>query len=60
MHPDDFARVEAAIAHTLETEELLSEEYRLIWPTQSLHWAISQGRLAEKYWHWSIDREKDC
>ncbi|MEL6384157.1 MAG: PAS domain S-box protein [Cyanobacteria bacterium J06626_18] len=32
-------------ARTLQTQELLSEEYRLIWPDQSLHWVVSQGRL---------------
>jgi PAS domain S-box-containing protein len=47
VHPDDLPRIEAAIAHTLQTQELLAEEYRLIWPDQSLHWVVSQGRLVQ-------------
>ena len=45
VHPDDLPRVEAAITHTVQTQQRLSEEYRLIWPDQSLHWVMSQGRM---------------
>lgn len=44
VHPDDLARIEAAINIALETHTSFAEEYRVIYPDGSLHWLIGKGR----------------
>jgi PAS domain S-box-containing protein len=44
MHPEDRARVEAGIAHTLATGEPFSDEYRLVQPDGAVRWVSAQGR----------------
>lgn len=44
VHPEDLPRVEAALMKAQATQQLLSEEYRLLWPDHSLHWVVSQGK----------------
>jgi len=45
IHPDDLPRVEAAIAHAKQTQEPFTEEYRVWWSDNTLHWVLSQGRV---------------
>ncbi|MBE7383004.1 MAG: PAS domain-containing protein [Leptolyngbya sp. SIO1E4] len=45
VHPEDLPRVEAAIAQAQQTQQILSEDYRVVWPDQSVHWVLSQGNV---------------
>jgi PAS domain S-box-containing protein len=44
VHPDDLPDVEAAVAAAQANKGIFSEEYRVIWPDQSIHWVLAQGR----------------
>lgn len=44
IHPDDAARVRAAIDETLLTGSPFAEEYRLTQPDGSVRWVAAQGR----------------
>jgi len=44
IHPDDRPRVEASIAHAVETNGVFSEEYRLLDPSGRVRWVSAQGR----------------
>lgn len=45
VHPEDLARVEASIQTSRETKTDYSEEYRVIWPDNSVHWVACFGRF---------------
>ncbi|OUC16708.1 MAG: hypothetical protein B0A82_00335 [Alkalinema sp. CACIAM 70d] len=45
VHPEDLARVEAAIEQAQVTDSDLSEEYRVVWEDGSVHWVASFGRF---------------
>ncbi len=44
IHPEDAGRMQAAVAHTLETGEDYAIEYRNVWPDCSVHWVDVRGR----------------
>jgi PAS domain S-box-containing protein len=44
VHPDDSARVEAALAHTLNTGLDYAVEHRSVWPDGSEHWVDMRAR----------------
>ncbi|MDV3459104.1 PAS domain-containing protein [Sphingomonas sp. HF-S4] len=44
VHPDDRAKLEAAIAASLATGAGFSEEYRLVQPDGTIHWVAAQGK----------------
>jgi PAS domain S-box-containing protein len=44
IHPDDTARMQAAVAHTLATGADYAIEYRNIWPDGGIHWVDVRGR----------------
>jgi PAS domain S-box-containing protein len=46
VHPDDTARVDAAVRHALEPESdgAYSAEYRILWPDRSIHWVQAHGQ----------------
>jgi len=43
LHPDDRARVEAAVRHALETRTEYDIEHRIVWPDGSVHWMNAKG-----------------
>jgi len=45
IHPVDRDRVKGAIAQAQASQEIFVEEYRILWPDQSLHWVLVQGRF---------------
>jgi PAS domain S-box-containing protein len=45
VHPDDVARVEAAMAQAIAQRTELATEYRVVWPDGSLHWLQSRGQV---------------
>jgi PAS domain S-box-containing protein len=45
VHPDDVARVEAAMAQAIDQRMELETEYRVVWPDGSLHWLQSRGQV---------------
>jgi len=44
IHPDDRAKVAAAIRRSIDLNEEYETEYRCIWPDGSIHWVHSRGR----------------
>ncbi|MFT3928597.1 MAG: PAS domain-containing protein [Myxococcales bacterium] len=44
LHPDDRARVQAAVRRALEEKRDYDTEYRSIWPDGSIHWMSAKGR----------------
>ncbi|RYE91023.1 MAG: PAS domain S-box protein, partial [Myxococcales bacterium] len=46
IHPDDRARVEAAVAHSLATGDDYDTEYRVVWPDGQVRWLLVRGRAA--------------
>ena len=44
VHPDDRARVEAALRRAQATGADFVEEHRVVWPDGSLHWVSAMGR----------------
>ncbi len=44
VHPDDLARVRAAIDHSLSAHTEFKEEYRVRWPDDCWHWVSAYGR----------------
>jgi PAS domain S-box-containing protein len=45
IHPDDRARVDAALARALETRSDYEVEQRVVWPDGSVHWNVGRGRV---------------
>ncbi|WP_204137169.1 PAS domain S-box protein [Halomicronema sp. CCY15110] len=45
VHPEDVARIEAAMAIARANQEIFAEEYRVQWSDQSWHWVLAQGRF---------------
>lgn len=45
IHPLDRHQVETALAQAQANHQLFSEEYRILWPDQSVHWVLVQGRV---------------
>ena len=44
LHPDDRPRVELNLAKSLKNFTDFTEEYRVVWPDQSVHWLQALGR----------------
>jgi PAS domain S-box-containing protein len=44
VHPDDLARVQAALEHTLRTGDDYVIEYRNVWPDGTVHWVDVRAR----------------
>ncbi|GAB2178620.1 ATP-binding protein [Dongia sp. agr-C8] len=44
VHRDDSARVEAALAHTLQTGADYAVEHRIVWPDGTEHWVDMRAR----------------
>ncbi len=44
IHPDDVARVSAAIEQTLQNDTPFNEEYRLVQRDSSIRWIVARGR----------------
>ncbi|HWB85148.1 MAG TPA: ATP-binding protein [Bryobacteraceae bacterium] len=44
IHPEDRARVSAAVEHAIASGEEYEAEYRCVWPDGSLHWIVARGR----------------
>lgn len=45
VHEEDRARVEAAIAHTLETGDAYEIEYRVLGTDERIRWVLARGRV---------------
>jgi len=45
VHPDDHNGVAARIQNSIEKREVLSDEYRVIWPDGVVHWIASVGTV---------------
>jgi PAS domain S-box-containing protein len=45
VHPDDRARLRAAVTDTLETGAEYMIEYRAVWPDGGVHWIETRARL---------------
>lgn len=45
VHPEDRARVDAALRRAVETSETYDELKRTIWPDGSIHWTASRGQV---------------
>jgi PAS domain S-box-containing protein len=52
VHPEDSARVEAALDHTLMTGSDYAVEHRIVWPDGSEHWVDMRARALKN----SFDR----
>jgi PAS domain S-box-containing protein len=48
VHPDDRARVDAAVLETFGTGKDFVIEHRILWPDGSLHWVDVRARLLRK------------
>ncbi len=46
VHPNDLARVEAAVQHSQATYSDFTEEYRIILDHNKVHWVIGYGRVS--------------
>jgi PAS domain S-box-containing protein len=46
IHPDDRSRVEQAWKKAIDSGEIYSEEYRIVWPDGSIHWLSSKGQVS--------------
>ncbi len=46
IHPEDLARVMAAVGHAIETIGDYEADYRCIWPDGSVHWINARGRAS--------------
>jgi PAS domain S-box-containing protein len=44
VHPDDVARMQAALEHTLRTGDDYVIEYRNVWPDGAVHWVDVRAR----------------
>lgn len=44
VHPDDVARMQAALEHTLRTGDDYVIEYRNVWPDGAVHWVDMRAR----------------
>ena len=44
VHPDDKARVHAAMARSIDTRTDYDIEYRILWPSGGAHWVLVRGR----------------
>jgi PAS domain S-box-containing protein len=44
IYPDDRARVDASIRHSMETGGDFAEEYRIVQPDASVRWVYARGR----------------
>jgi PAS domain S-box-containing protein len=44
LHPDDRARANRVITHSMQTGESYQFEHRVIWPDGSTHWILGKGR----------------
>jgi PAS domain S-box-containing protein len=44
VHPDDLARMQAALEHTLRTGDDYVIEYRNVWPDGTVHWVDLRAR----------------
>jgi PAS domain-containing protein len=44
VHPDDVARRQAALEHTLQTGDDYVIEYRNVWPDGTVHWVDVRAR----------------
>ena len=44
VHPDDLARMQAALEHTLRTGDDYVIEYRNVWPDGTMHWVDVRAR----------------
>ncbi len=45
LHPDDYDRVWTAINRAIETGEDYSIEFRVVYPSGQIRWALSQGKV---------------
>ncbi|MBE9224817.1 PAS domain-containing protein [Phormidium sp. LEGE 05292] len=45
LHPDDRARVLAAINQAIATGEDYNSEFRVVYPNGTIRWALSQGKV---------------
>lgn len=45
VHPDDRSGVAARIQSAIEAQEVLRDEYRVIWPDGIVHWVASVGTV---------------
>jgi diguanylate cyclase (GGDEF)-like protein/PAS domain S-box-containing protein len=45
VHPDDRSGVAARIQNAIEKQEVLRDEYRVIWPDGVVHWIASVGTV---------------
>ncbi len=47
VHPEDRARLEAAIEESIATFGDFDLEYRTLWPDGSVHWALVRGQTSQ-------------
>jgi two-component system cell cycle sensor histidine kinase/response regulator CckA len=45
IHPEDRARVGQALTQSLESDVLYCEEYRTVWPDNTVHWLSDRGQI---------------
>lgn len=43
VHPDDVEKVNKKLKDSLENKQFFQDEFRIIWPDQSIHWILSVG-----------------
>jgi PAS domain S-box-containing protein len=54
VHPDDQARVEAAITSAVEGGPDYDVEFRNLWPDGSVHWMAAKGRVLRDRSGWPV------
>jgi PAS domain S-box-containing protein len=45
VHPDDWDRMQQALAQSLKTGEDYELEFRVVWPNNSIHWMAGAARV---------------
>lgn len=45
VHPDDLPVIQAQIDHCTESRESFTQEFRVVWPDNSIHWIASLGEF---------------
>ncbi len=45
IHPEDSQSVMQVITHTLEEKTEYRDEFRVVWPDQSVHWIFAKGKF---------------
>lgn len=49
IHPEDRGRIGLAITQSVETGVPFCEEYRILWPDNSLHWVSDRGQVYQNH-----------